>query len=186
MLICNTGKPLNMLEQGFAFQRLIEYGWKQAEIAKKTGKSQGHVSNCVILAKAPKKLQNLVIEGKMESSALLRSIRETDDPELIVAAVEEVNGNTPEKAENAPSEPLSEEEPTEVATPAKKAKKASGSAVSDAINGNTAKPKLKDKLKEIEEWIEENSIILKDSSEYAGVKKAFDFLIGKSTSIEIK
>lgn len=90
MILCNDGKNLNMLEMGIAFNRLVNYGYNQTEIASKIGKTPAHVSNCIQLTTLSKKLQNVIIEGKAACSTVLNAIREADgDEDLVLAAIEE-------------------------------------------------------------------------------------------------
>ena len=72
----NTGKRLTMLEQGDVFARLQKLGWKDKEIAVKTGMTPANVSNIMQLHSAPEKLKKAVAEGKASGTLAVQMIRE--------------------------------------------------------------------------------------------------------------
>lgn len=69
MLSTSLGKPLTPLEQAAAIKRLIDYGYKQTEIAKKLGKTVPAVSALLALNSASHELRTAVKEKKISSSA---------------------------------------------------------------------------------------------------------------------
>ena len=70
-ILCNSGKPLTLLEEALTYKSLIELGYTQTEISKKIGKTQASVSNTLKLADLSKKIQNVIIKGKISSSLAL-------------------------------------------------------------------------------------------------------------------
>ena len=72
MLITGTGqKPLNEMEQAIAVDRLIHFGYKVDEIAKKMGRSLPHVYYLVKLASLPIQIKNHVQEGYISGLATM-------------------------------------------------------------------------------------------------------------------
>lgn len=61
----NTGKPFTPSEEASRFKRLINYGFSVAEIASKTGKSQGHIRNRLDLANASPEVKAAVDTGEI-------------------------------------------------------------------------------------------------------------------------
>lgn len=70
-ILCNSGKPLTLLEEALTYKSLIDLGYTQTEISKKIGKTQASVSNTLKLSELSKKVQNIIIKGKISSSLAL-------------------------------------------------------------------------------------------------------------------
>lgn len=68
MFITNDGKQLTVLEKAEGVGRMINFGWKPADIARKIGKSASYISRLQSLLVAPKKLVSLVEGGRMKAS----------------------------------------------------------------------------------------------------------------------
>lgn len=68
MFLTNDGKTLTVLEKGEGIQRMLNWEWKEAEIARKIGKSAGYVNRLVALMSAPKKLLNLVASKRVSGT----------------------------------------------------------------------------------------------------------------------
>jgi len=79
MVISNDGLPMTTLEEGLAFAELINFGWTPKEVASRAGRTQGHVSNALALAKAPKTIQDSINVGEISSSEALKVLRENGD-----------------------------------------------------------------------------------------------------------
>lgn len=77
-ILCNSGKPLTLLEEALTYKSLIELGYTQTEISKKIGKTQASVSNTLKLAELSKKIQNVIIKGKISSSLALEIAKSCD------------------------------------------------------------------------------------------------------------
>jgi len=59
----NSGKPLNEIQEGETILKLIGYGWKQEEIAKKINKTQAYISQKLKLYNnTTKLLKNYIIQ----------------------------------------------------------------------------------------------------------------------------
>lgn len=91
MIVSGGSVPLNDLELGIAFIRLINFGYSQVEIGKKVGKNQVDVSNSIALGRASKRIQNMFMEDIAKKGAILGAIRATDDEdrqyELLLNAI---------------------------------------------------------------------------------------------------
>lgn len=74
-IVHNAGKPLTSLEQAKVFKRLVDLGWKQAEIALKAGISGGRVSQLLELNILPVILQKYIIEGKASANMVLNTYK---------------------------------------------------------------------------------------------------------------
>ncbi len=69
--ISNSGKPFGPLENARLFKRLIDMGWQQQDVAKKTGFSGGRISQLLELLTLPIVLQKFITEGKASASMVL-------------------------------------------------------------------------------------------------------------------
>lgn len=74
MFITNEGKPLTPLEQSEGINRLKNWGYSDAEIAKKIGKSSVYVWKLAHLYSAPQKLKTLIKNGKVSASLSMEFI----------------------------------------------------------------------------------------------------------------
>ena len=159
MVVCNEGLNLSMLEQGVAFLRLVSRGYKQEEIAKKAAKSQSHVSQCIKLSTAPKRIQNLIVEGldgiKADCHAVLAAMAidgATEDmiyDALVKGAADAANDGRAKVNKRAVQNQL-----------------------------GTAKPSAAAQMKALKDWIEEYSVILKDNPKFQAVQVTIDFIKG--------
>lgn len=79
LLSRNTGKPLNFIERGEVFARLKNFGWTDADIARKTGITQAHVSNIMALHSAPAPIKKAVAQGQISSTTAIQVMRDHGD-----------------------------------------------------------------------------------------------------------
>lgn len=80
-LISNSGKPLTPLEQSRVMRRLLDYGWTEDEIVKKTGKTIVTVRNCLELSAVSPQLKTMVANGDVAASTVVKTIREVGKKE---------------------------------------------------------------------------------------------------------
>lgn len=102
-ILHNDGEPLNMLEQSIAVKRLLNFGWKPADISKRMGKAPGYIANLIILTKLPMKVYNLVADEKISAHAVIQIVAAVkgDDGKLLEAvedAIKAANAAGKEKA----------------------------------------------------------------------------------------
>lgn len=67
-IIANDGKPFDPLEEGEAFRRLVAWGNKVSDIAKRLGKSVTHVQGRIDLSNASPVLKDAVKEKRVNVS----------------------------------------------------------------------------------------------------------------------
>jgi ParB/RepB/Spo0J family partition protein len=80
LLLTNSGKPLDMLEQAHAFARLLEQGLDENEVAKRSGRSQTHITNCLTLLQAAPEVQKAVAAGEMAPTLAVDLVKALPDP----------------------------------------------------------------------------------------------------------
>lgn len=68
----NSGKALNALEQAEVFDRLLKFGWEQAEIARKCAVSPSYVSQLMKLALAPKSIKETVRKNQISATLVVK------------------------------------------------------------------------------------------------------------------
>jgi len=84
--ISNSGKPFGPIENARLFKRLIDMGWQQNDVAKKTGFSGGRISQLLELLRLPNVLQKFITEGKASASMVLSVWKKhNEDTALAVA-----------------------------------------------------------------------------------------------------
>lgn len=72
----NAGSPLGMYESGLVYKRAQnEEGLSNVELGRLTGKSEGHVRNCLKLTESPRELVDLIADGKIMESQALKLLR---------------------------------------------------------------------------------------------------------------
>jgi len=79
MVVSNAGRPLKAIEMAEAVRRMIGYGHKPKDIAKKWGKTAPQIKNLELLANAPKVLRDMVSDGKISSTLVLTTFKEHQD-----------------------------------------------------------------------------------------------------------
>jgi ParB/RepB/Spo0J family partition protein len=75
-ILRNSGKPFTALENAKVYQKLIGFGWTQADIAKKAGISQSRVSQVLELLTLPEGVKKLVTSGQVSASLAAATVSE--------------------------------------------------------------------------------------------------------------
>ena len=76
-------EELNPIEEAFAIDKLIkEYNYTQEEIAKRLGKSRGHIANTLRLLSLPKKIQDMVKQKDISMGHARALVKKEDAIEL--------------------------------------------------------------------------------------------------------
>jgi len=100
MLITGTGqKPLNEMEQANAVERLVEFGYRLDDIAKKMGRSLPHVYYLVKLSALPMKIKDRIQQGYISglaTTSITDKYPEDEWEERIEQAIANANENAPE------------------------------------------------------------------------------------------
>lgn len=108
MVVSNTGRPLKVIELAEAVRRMIGYGNKPKDIAKKWGKTLHQVNNLHLLSNAPKQLRDMVSSGVLSGSLVLSTFKEYQDfnkaTEVLMAAANVAQSKAKAKGGNAISE----------------------------------------------------------------------------------
>ena len=77
MLVTASGKPLEPYEQAGVYRRLISYGWKEKDIATRTGKSVTHVNSMLKFNELDTETKNLVKTGEVSASLVVETVRKS-------------------------------------------------------------------------------------------------------------
>lgn len=82
----NSGKPFGPIENARHFKRLLDLGWKQQDIATKSGMSGGRVSQLLELLTLPLALQQFIVEGKASASMVLAIFKKHNEDAALALA----------------------------------------------------------------------------------------------------
>lgn len=101
IILSNDGKQLSPLELGETYKKLMQFGFKYTEIAKKIGKTVKHVSDMVSVAESSKEVKEIIKDGGIsatlvaEVKAKTNSVEEAEEIIKTVSSIkkEESNGN---------------------------------------------------------------------------------------------
>lgn len=74
-IVANSGKPLEPLEMAEVFKRLIDFGWKETEIAAKAGMTKTYVASLLNLRAAGDAVTAPVREGKVSATLAAQTLR---------------------------------------------------------------------------------------------------------------
>jgi len=100
MLVTGTGqKPLNDVEQSDAVSRLVGFGYKVEEVAKKMGRSLPYGYYLYNLSQLSKRIKNLIVEGYISGGAVMEIVKITDDEQEQFDLVQEAIENAQKGAE---------------------------------------------------------------------------------------
>jgi ParB-like chromosome segregation protein Spo0J len=100
-IIRNGGKRLSPLEQGQVYKRLLNLGWTEAEIARRTGVQQIQVSKYIDLQAAPEPIQELVATGQVSATLAIETIKDQGTEqaaEVLTVAAETAKARGKKKA----------------------------------------------------------------------------------------
>ena len=79
-ILRNSGKPFTALEQAKVFKRLLDLGWQQADIAAKSGYSNGRVSQILELLTLPEGVKSMVIAGQVSPTMAVQTVKAAATP----------------------------------------------------------------------------------------------------------
>jgi len=188
IILCNDGKNLLPIEEGYVYIRLMVHGYNQTEIAEKLGKTPAVVSNYLLCARAPKVIQNLIVEGKLKYSSALKILRldksEEEKINLCQQVIDATSGNGSGEVEtkttttNAPVDDKTNTEKEDGVTTSADAKPQSQHQVVETVlpeNRRTPNTRVKD----LKTWIEDNKENYEDDAKFNVLQKAMDYVAGK-------
>lgn len=89
-ILSNDGKSLTPLEQAKVFRRMLQFGWTEPEIARKTGKTMQTVRNYLELSAATPQVHEMVEAEQVSATLAIAAIKEhgTEATEVLQDAVE--------------------------------------------------------------------------------------------------
>ena len=79
-IIGNSGKAFTSLEQAKIFKKLLDMGMSQSDIAKKSGKTAGRISQILELLNMPQDVQNAVASGAVSASLAQQVVKSAETP----------------------------------------------------------------------------------------------------------
>ena len=88
MFVTQDNKPLEQYEVAELFQRLVNLGWSQADVARKVGKTAAYVSQMLSFAQEAEPIKAQVRKGNMTVSAAVSLKNKIPDTAKRVEAVE--------------------------------------------------------------------------------------------------
>lgn len=98
-IIMNDGKPYSQLEQGIVFSSLLKRGYKQSEIAKKTGKSNVHIGTCIEIASLPKRVRDMVADGSVSGLTAVNLSKVVKNEDELISKLENAVESSPVDSE---------------------------------------------------------------------------------------
>ncbi len=78
MLSENNQVPLNALDEGAAYKRLVDYGWDYTKISAHTGRSPAYIAGRLDIAGATAMVREAVAEGTLSPTAAQKLSKATD------------------------------------------------------------------------------------------------------------
>jgi ParB/RepB/Spo0J family partition protein len=75
MITTAQGLPLTPLQLGISYRKLIAFGWTQAQIAAKVGKSATHVSQCILLGESNADVQGMVTRKEVAAHVAIKAVK---------------------------------------------------------------------------------------------------------------
>lgn len=88
-IIGNSGKPFTTMEQAKIFKKLLDMGYSQTDIAEKTGKTSGRISQILGLLTMPVAVQTMVSNGSVSPSLAQATVKAADTPAIASKALQE-------------------------------------------------------------------------------------------------
>jgi len=87
-VIGNSGKPFTTMEKAKIFKKLLDLGWNQADIAEKTGMSNGRISQILSLLTMPTAVQQMVAAGHVSPSLAQATVKASENPNEAAKALQ--------------------------------------------------------------------------------------------------
>lgn len=83
----NSGMKLNAMEEANVFSKLIKFGWSQAEIAKRIGKTQSHVSQVMKLAGSSDYVKDTLAKGLISGALVVKVMNDNKGDDKAVERI---------------------------------------------------------------------------------------------------
>lgn len=78
-IVRNQGKPFSAMEQAKVYRKLCDLGWNQSDIAKKSGVSQGRISQVLELLTLPEEIKRMIACGQVSSTFAMQTFKANDN-----------------------------------------------------------------------------------------------------------
>ncbi len=78
----NGGKPLNLLEEGMVYRKLLDLGMNNSEISRKVGKSVTHIISCAKLFDLKGGLVDKIKSGVVTATMVIDALKDYSEDEL--------------------------------------------------------------------------------------------------------
>jgi len=101
MIATSEGLPLTMFEKGIGVRRLMDGGMTKADVARRLGCSEKTIDNYLLVANVPTKARDLLLDGKVTSTQVLRAKGDTARLTAMVATAAS-KGRTRARPSDAP------------------------------------------------------------------------------------
>lgn len=75
MITTAQGLPLTPLQLGISYRKLVTFGWTQAQIAAKVGKSVTHISQCIVLGESNTDVQGMVARKEVAAHTAIKAVK---------------------------------------------------------------------------------------------------------------
>lgn len=189
MITRNSGAPLTKLEQGMVFLRMLRFGWQQNQIAKKVAKSPAYVNQCIALANAPQKVQDLLTTRVVNDSTVLTMLGNVEDPEqiydIIIESVNEVKANMAQEAPVLSTGDPATDADVPIPVVADPPVEVVQRNIARVVRNKIGKETVASRMKILDSWIQENELLYKNNQRYNVVRDVYAFLKGEKTWDEI-
>lgn len=112
----NSGRALSIPEQAEVVKRLLQFGWTEADISKKTGSSRQHIGNLIIFISSSTEIQAMVNRGEVSATMAVEQIKQEGDGAIntLKAAVKTAKATGRTKATK---KHVGEKKPKDIITP---------------------------------------------------------------------
>ncbi len=180
-------KELRVIEVAEGFKRMINFGYKNSEIARKVGKTHTTVANYLLLTSLTKKVKNIIYDNKLKESDAIKLMKQNDKDEqkvedIVLSALEASQIDQKVTLEQESTEKSTQEKDASESKPESK-KPIVRTLNSTVLGVKPLKPiqKLNKALDIISEKIEEKKLNVKDESKIETLVKLANQLKQKDT-----
>ncbi len=104
MIKSAEGRPLTAIELSNAYNRMMNMGMNQSQVAEELGVTPAQVNNYLQLLKAPQELKAMIISGEYSATNAWNNIRKHGADIALVMAKEDVRAKSEKKAVKASGE----------------------------------------------------------------------------------
>lgn len=81
LITSNSGKKLTTLELGKVYRRLLQFGWTEEEIARRSAVTTQTITRALELHSAPTEIREMVKNGEVSATLAINTMRSSEDDE---------------------------------------------------------------------------------------------------------